>query len=127
MFGNFADVQQAVGAGEDFDKRAEIRQANDFAEVGLADFGFRQQIANHLKSLVGGRFIGRGDFDATVILNVNLYAGLFDDAANDLSAGSDQLTDARRIDLHRIDVRSVGGNIVAVGIEGFKHLAENVE
>ena len=38
VFGDFRNVQQAVGAGEDLDERAEIRDADDFAEIGLADF-----------------------------------------------------------------------------------------
>ncbi len=39
VLGNFADVQQAVGAGNDFDERAEVRQPRDLAEIGLPYFG----------------------------------------------------------------------------------------
>ena len=39
MLGDFADVQQAFGPGNDFDECAEIRQPRDFAEVGLPYFG----------------------------------------------------------------------------------------
>ena len=45
MFGNFADVQQAFGSRNDFDERAEIRQPSDFAEISLAYFGGRRDVA----------------------------------------------------------------------------------
>ena len=48
MFGDFADVQEAVRAGEELDESAELREANDFAEIGFADFGGSGDIANHL-------------------------------------------------------------------------------
>jgi len=48
MLGDFADVQEAVGAGEKFDESPELREANDFAEIGFADFGAGSDVANHL-------------------------------------------------------------------------------
>src|SRR5208337_4918949 len=50
---HFADVQQPLGAGNDLDERAEIRQPRDFAQVGFADFGGCRQIADDLQRLVG--------------------------------------------------------------------------
>ena len=37
MLGNFADVQQAVGAGKDLDERTEISEAYNLAEIRFAD------------------------------------------------------------------------------------------
>src|ERR1700736_2252538 len=37
MLGNFADVQQTVGAGEHLHERADLRQPHHFAEISLAD------------------------------------------------------------------------------------------
>ena len=42
MLGNFADVQQAIGAGENFDKCAELSQAHHLAQIGLAKRRSRQ-------------------------------------------------------------------------------------
>ena len=42
------DVQQAVGAGEDFDERAKLGDADDLAEIGLANLGRRGQVGDHL-------------------------------------------------------------------------------
>ncbi len=52
---DFADVEQAVGTGEDLDERAELSQANDFAEVRLADFGGRRDF----RGLICKRGVGR--------------------------------------------------------------------
>ena len=51
VFRDFADVQQAVGAGDDFDESAEVSQASDCAEIGLPDFGCRGQVADDLQGL----------------------------------------------------------------------------
>ena len=45
IFGDFADVQQAVGAGEDFDERAEIDNPHNLAKIRLADFSRRGEVA----------------------------------------------------------------------------------
>ena len=37
--------------------------------------------------------VGRGDVDRAVVLDVDLGAGLLDDAADDLAAGSDDVAD----------------------------------
>src|SRR5712691_10660045 len=52
MLGDFADVQEAVGAGEKLDKGAEFRKAHHFAQVGLADFGAGGDVADHLQGRV---------------------------------------------------------------------------
>src|ERR1043166_7489281 len=39
LLGNFADVQQPVGTGENLDERAEISEAHNFAEIRFAYFG----------------------------------------------------------------------------------------
>jgi hypothetical protein len=42
VFGDFADVQQTVQAGQNFDERSEIRQAADLPEIGLPHLGRRR-------------------------------------------------------------------------------------
>jgi hypothetical protein len=46
MLGNFADVQQTVCSREDFDERAEFRQANYLAKVCLANLRHCGQVAD---------------------------------------------------------------------------------
>ena len=105
MLGNLADVQQAVGAGEDLDEGAKLRQANHLAQVGLADFGHGGEIADHLQSLLQPFLIARGHVDAAAVVDIDLYAGGFDNAANRLAAWSDQLTDLVGWDLQGVNLR----------------------
>src|SRR5882724_7674920 len=48
VFRNFADVQQPVGAGNDLDEGAEIRQPGHSAEIGLSNLSRRRQVADDL-------------------------------------------------------------------------------
>src|SRR5690348_10269850 len=45
MFSDLADVEQAVGSREDFDKRAEIGEANHLSEIRLSHFGRCRDVA----------------------------------------------------------------------------------
>jgi hypothetical protein len=48
MFGNFADVQQAIGPRNDFDERPKLGQPHHLAQVRLADFRHRREIVDAL-------------------------------------------------------------------------------
>src|SRR5579862_2558091 len=91
VLGDFADVQQAIGTGNDLHERAEVGESRYRPEIGFAYFGGGGQIANHLQRLCGGGFVVRGDIHFTGILDVDLHASLVNDAANHLSAGPDQI------------------------------------
>ena len=54
MFGHLADVKQAVSSGEDLNERTEVRQANDFTKIRLADLRFSKQILDYLDRFVCG-------------------------------------------------------------------------
>src|SRR5713226_770629 len=75
MLGDFADVQEAVGAREKLDEGAEFREAHDFAEVGLADFGAGGDVADHLQGRVAAGSAGGEDVQGAVFEDVNLDAG----------------------------------------------------
>jgi hypothetical protein len=57
VLGNFADVQQAIGARDDFDKGAEVRQPRDLAKIGLPYFRGSGYIADHLQRPGSGRLV----------------------------------------------------------------------
>lgn len=50
VLSDFADVEQAFGSRDDFDECAEIGEARDFSEVGLAHFGGGGDVSNDLQS-----------------------------------------------------------------------------
>jgi hypothetical protein len=59
MLGDFADVEQAVGAGEDLDEGSELGETNHLAKVGLADLWHGGQVIDHAERLLEAFFIAR--------------------------------------------------------------------
>ena len=51
VFRDFADVQQAVGAWDNLDESAEIRQAGDCTKIGFAYLGRGCEVADDLQGL----------------------------------------------------------------------------
>src|SRR6266481_6770795 len=93
MLGDFADVQEAVGAGEKFDESAKLGEANNFAKIGFADFGAGGDVADHRESGIASGSAGGEDVHGAVFENVDLDAGGFDDGANFLAARPDEVAD----------------------------------
>src|SRR5580700_5112046 len=56
MLGNFADVQQTVGAGNDLDERSEVGQARHRAQIRLTHFGRSRDVSDHPQGL-GSSFL----------------------------------------------------------------------
>jgi hypothetical protein len=52
MLRHFADVQQSFRARNDFDKRAEISQPRDFAEISLPHLRGRRDVSDNLQRLL---------------------------------------------------------------------------
>src|SRR5271170_4417094 len=121
MFGDFADVQEAVGAGEEFDEGAEFREANDFAEIGFADFGGSGDVANHLQGRIAAGAAGGEDVDRAVFEDVDFDAGGFDDGLDLLAAWADEVADFILRNLQLEETRSVRGNFRAAFAERLLH------
>src|ERR1700730_747013 len=60
VLGDFADVQEAVGAREKLDEGAEFRKAHDLAQIRLADFRAGGDVADQLQAGVAPRSAGGG-------------------------------------------------------------------
>src|ERR1035441_8816196 len=127
VLGDLADVQQAVGAGEDLDESAEIHQPHDLAQVGLAHFGHRGDVADDLERLVGRGFVGGRNMHGAVIVHVDLHAGLLDDAANHLAPWSDDVADLIGRNVDGVDARRVFRHVGARLLDGLLHLADDKE
>src|SRR5207302_6051716 len=127
MLGDFADVQEAVGAGEKFDESAELRETNDFAEIGFADFGAGSDVANHLQSRIAAGSAGGEDVHGAVLEDVDLDAGGFDNGLDLLAARTDEVADFILRDFQLEEARSVGGNRSARLAERLLHGVENLE
>src|SRR5277367_1806779 len=127
MFGDFADVQEAVGAGEKFNEGAELREANNFAEVGFADFGGGGDVANHLQGRIAASAAGREDVNRAVFENVDFDSGGFDDGLDLLAARTDEVADFVLRDLQLEEARSVSGNLRSRFAERLFHGVEDLQ
>src|SRR5262249_14935803 len=88
------DVHQPVGAGHDLDERSEVDDLAHRTTIDLADLGIGREAANAVDGPLHRRPVGRRDVDRAVVLDVDLDAGLLDDAADDLPTGPDEVPDA---------------------------------
>src|SRR6266852_6316932 len=125
MLGDFADVQEAVGAGEKLDEGAKLGEANDFAEIGLADFGAGGDVADHRESGIAAGSAGGEDVHGAVFEDVDLDAGGFDDGANFLAARTDEVANLVLRDLQFEEAGSVGRNFLAAFAERLFHDVED--
>src|ERR1035438_3052062 len=91
MLCDLGDVKQAVGAGEEFDERAELRQPDNFAKVGLADLRNRGDVADHSERLLQTICVARRNVDPTGVIHINLGASLLNDAANGSAALANEI------------------------------------
>ena len=79
---NLADVQQAIGTGEDFDKRTEVDDAHDLAEIRFTRFSDSADVVDHLDCAVGAFGINGEDLHAAIVLDVHFDAGGIHDSAD---------------------------------------------
>src|SRR5215472_127091 len=125
MFGDFADVQQAFGAGNDFDECPEVRQTRDFAEVSFADFGGCGEVANDLQRLVGRSFVVRCYVDLPGVLDIDLHSRLLDDGADHLATGSNHVANLVDRNLQGVNARRVRRDLFPMGGDHLFHLSQN--
>src|SRR5579872_1258426 len=127
VFGDFADVQKAVGAWEELDERAELRETNYFAEIGFADFGGSGDVANHLQGRIAAGAAGREDVHGAVFEDVDFDACGFDDRLDLLAAWTDEVADLVLRNLQLEEARSVRGDLRARFAERFLHGVEDLQ
>src|SRR5713101_1218783 len=127
MLGDFADVQEAVGAREKLDESAELREANDFAKIGFADFRAGGDVANHLQGRIAAGSTGREDVHRAVFEDVDFDAGGLDDGPDLLAARTDEVANFVLWDFQLEEARGVSGNRGARLAERLLHGIENLE
>src|SRR5690348_14952012 len=71
MLRHFADVQQALGARNDFDKRTKVRQSSNLPEISLPYLGRRRDVADNLQRLLCRRLIARRDFHQPGVFHID--------------------------------------------------------
>src|SRR5579859_247540 len=127
VFGDFADVEEAVGAGEELDECAKLRQANDFAEIGFADFGGGGDVADHLQGRIAAGAAGGEDMHGTVFEDIDFDAGGLDNGLDFLAARTDEVADLVLRNLQLEEARGVGGNFRARLAERLLHGVQDLQ
>src|SRR5262249_40197430 len=121
------DMQQTVCARENLDESAEVHDLSHRAPINLADFRLGGDELDHLDGAAARRLIVRRDHDGAVVLDVDLDAGLLDDAADDLASGADDLADLLGPDFERDDTRRVARHLAARLGDRLVHDTEDVQ
>ena len=125
--GHFADVDQTVFAGEDFNERAEFLDRGDAAFVDRADFNpFRHRL-NTVAAGFRARGLGAGDRNDAGVFNVDFSAGVFLQLPNRFAAGADDQADLLGIDLNLDQTRRVRRDFLARPLDGAKHGPQNLQ
>src|ERR1700687_1145430 len=127
MFGDFADVQQAVRSGEQFDECAEFGQSHYFAQIRFSNFSGCGDVANHLKRGVASGAAGREDMHGTIFQYVDLDARGFDDRADFLATRPDEIANFVLWNFQLEQTRSVSGNAGASLAKRLFHDIENMQ
>src|SRR3954469_10387067 len=99
--GQLGNVNQAILTREHFDECTEFFDRNDATVIGLADFDFAGHAADDFLRAGHAFGAGRVNVNGTVVLDINLSAGLGDDALDGFATRSDERADLLRINFDR--------------------------
>ena len=105
--GELGDMDEAVFAGKDLDKRAELEEPDDSAFELVAGAERPGQVFDSLLRRVACRAVYRRDIDRAVLLDVNLRTGIGGDLLDRLAARSDDQADLLGFDVQRDDARRI--------------------
>ena len=119
-------MNQTFGCAEEADKRAEIHNLGNRAVIDFALLGFGNNTHNPLESGIAFLFLHGSDFDNTVIGDINFGMSLFDNLADNLAAGADDLADLVNRNLNRDNARRFVGNMRPGFGNSLGHFAQNM-
>src|SRR5215510_21489 len=120
-------MDETVGTRQNFNKSAKIDNLPHRPFVDLSDLGLGGNSLYHLDGFSRSRLIARRNGHGSVVLNVHLYARGFDDATNNLTAGSDDFTDFIGPDFKGNNSRRMARDGGPVRSYRFRHDAENMQ
>jgi len=127
VMGQLTDVQQAVKAGEDGHEGAELYHLGHAAEVGLADFGGLDEVADHLEGHLQLFLGGAGDLAEAVVVNVHFAAAHLDDVADGGAALADDVADLLLGELDAVHLGGVAGERRAGRGQHLAHEVQQVQ
>src|SRR5690242_12913150 len=120
-------MNQAVGAGKNFYKRAKVDDFSNRPFIDLADLRLGSDFLDHLDGLPRSLFIAGSNGHRAVVFNIHLDAGRFNDPADHFAARADYFADFFRPDFDRDNAGSMSRNGSPVRGKSLVHDTENVE
>src|SRR5262249_57784138 len=84
-------MHETICPRQDFYERAKIDDFADRTLVDLTDFGFCRYPVDLINRFAHRVAISGRNVDCTVIFNINLYTGFFDDRTNHLATWADEV------------------------------------
>ena len=106
-FGEFGNMNHAVGSREDLDECAEVHDFLDCAEIDVTGLCFANDVVDHLKGLVNGHSVVGSDRHGTIIIDVDLRAGDSTDILNIFATGTDDFTNLILFYFDRFNARGI--------------------
>ena len=122
-----ADMHQPVLGAEEVHERAEVHHLDDGAFVDVAELRLGRDRLDPVDRRLDELAVGGRDLHRTVVLDVDLGAGLLDDLTDNLAAGADDFADLVGRDLERLDARRMLPEFRAGGVQRLRHFSEDMQ
>src|SRR4051812_18907318 len=119
-------MDEPVARSQEVHEGAEIDDLDDLAGVDHAEFRLGDDAADPVDRRLRRLSVNRGDLDRAVVVDIDLGTGRFDDLADDLAAGADDLADLVARDRESGNPRRVIADLLARAGQRLGHLAEDM-
>ena len=126
FLGQLGNVDQPFFARQDFDEGAEVHDARDFADIGLADFNVFRQFFDPFFGFLAAFAIDSGNVYQARIIDVDLSTCFFGNLFDHLAARPDDVADLIRLDVHGDDARSIRRELLSRFVDDLQHLAHDM-
>ncbi len=125
--GDLGDVYQTIFARQNVDECTEIGQTNNFTFIDAVHFDLGGDGLDATDRFHGG-FVGHGgDTYSTVIIQLDVGAGLFGQRTDHGTTLTDHVLDLLRIDLDGVDTRCKIGDLGTGSLDSFVHHFQDVQ
>ena len=118
-------MDETVLTGQNFDKGAELLDGDDGPLVHLADSDLLDHAQDDFLGTLQALTIAGIDVHRTVVLDIDLSAGLGNDALDGLATGANDQADLILRNLHGLDTRSVLAHLATVSGKGLLHVIKD--
>ncbi len=120
-------MNQTILARQDVDESTEVSQTNNLAFVDAVHFDLGGDGLDTADRFFGSVTVNGGDADSTVIIQLDVGAGLFGQGTDHGATFTDDILDLLRVDLDGVDARGEIGDLGTRRLDGFVHHFQDVQ